>query len=235
MNRALVIAKKSQTTTELCEFLRGRGIDIIAAHGFPAAAALLPDLRPDVTILDLEVRDGYGHEMVSEIGKAGSRCLMISARNDARDRVRALRMGVDDYVGKPIDIEEVYLRVRNILTYNHRRDDESKHILDLQGIKVDLTKRVLLKRDGTHGPDLTESELSMLRVLTDSMNRIVSREALFASLYEGPYDAKSRAVDTGVSRLRIKLKSTDTTIDIRSVRLAGYILVREGRGIQGET
>jgi two-component system phosphate regulon response regulator OmpR len=203
------------------------GVDVTVTYDLPDAAALLPDLRPRVTILDCEVREGYGLEMIPEIVKTGSWCLIVSTRNDVQDRVRALRVGAHDYVGKPIDIEEVYLRVKNILAHTGS-DDDSKHILDLQGVKFDLTRRVLLKRDGMRGPGLTDTELSMLRVLADSMNRIVNREALYACLYEGPYDPSSRAVDVGVSRLRIKLKSIDTGVDIRSVRSAGYIFMRDG-------
>jgi DNA-binding response OmpR family regulator len=230
MKRALVIAETSETTTKLCEFLRARGIDIITASAVPDATGLLYDLRPDVTILDREVTNGYSLEMIPEIVRAESRCVIISTRNEVHDRVIALQMGADDYVGKPIDNEEVYLRVRNILRYN-RDGDDIKHILNLQGIKVDLAMRVLLKRDGTRGPAIRDTELSLLRLLAGSVNRIVSREALFACMHEGPYDARSRTVDVGLSRLRIKLKATDPNIDIRSVRSAGYILLRGGENV----
>jgi DNA-binding response OmpR family regulator len=102
--------------------------------------------RRSETILDREIRDGYGLELIPEIARAGSRCLIISPRNDVQDRVRALKMGAHDYIGKPIDIEEVYLRVNNIITCCGRcSDDDSRHILDLQGVKIDLTKRVSIE------------------------------------------------------------------------------------------
>jgi len=87
-------------------------------------------------------------------------------------------------------------------------------------------KRALLTRDLSPGPELTESELFLLQILTENIGRVVSKEALFEKIHGRPYEPNTRSLDVGMSRLRIKLKSIDADADIRSVRQVGYILSR---------
>jgi len=229
MARAFLIASPSETRIDLSEYLTARGLEIFVAPGLGDARAMLGSLRPDVSILDREARDGDGIDFISEIVDAGSRCLIISSRNEVNDRVRALSLGADDYLAKPINYEELFLRLRNVLLNKVPPSyDRDKYIADLEGIKVDLTTRKILNQSGSPGAALTENELSVLRLLTENIEHIVSREALSAALNEGSYDNQSRAVDVGVSRLRIKLNSTDNGVVIRSVRSTGYILMRQG-------
>ncbi len=229
MNRALLIEASSALRTECAEYLQSRGVDIYTARGASDARALLPALRPGVTALDIDVEDGEGFDLIETIVGAGSRCLVISARDRVQDRIRALSLGADDYLAKPVNLEEFYLRIRNMLAHRGPPPaNANSAIVDLQGIRVDLVSRALLRRDGAPGPELTETELSLLRILTENVNRVVSKESLFASLYGRPYAPGTRSLDVGVSRLRIKLKSTDIGAEIRSVREAGYLLSSEG-------
>ena len=134
-----------------------------------------------------------------------------------------MSLGADDFVKLPIDLEELYLRIRNIIAHRSpvglQRNDL---VLDLEGVKVDLITREVLKADGTPGSELTESEFALLRVLTENANRVVTKEALFKSLRGSPSSAATRSLDVTISRLRSKLKSTDSEAEIRSVRQLGY-------------
>jgi DNA-binding response OmpR family regulator len=100
-------------------------------------------------------------------------------------------------------------------------------IVDFHGVKVDLVTRAILNRSGRPGPELTETELSLLRLLTENMDRVVAKESLFSAIYARPYAPGTRSLDVGVSRLRIKLRSTDVGAEIRSVREAGYMFSLE--------
>jgi DNA-binding response OmpR family regulator len=227
LGRVLLIEGSAQLQATISEYFRERGIDIYAAYGVEDARAILSALKPDVTILDLDLEDADAFTLIEDIGKAGSRCLVLSVRDQPEDRIRALSIGADDFVTKPAEIEEVFLRIRNILA-NRRSLSVSVNpsIIDLQGIKVDLVSRALLNRNMQPGADLTETELSLLQILTDSIGRVVSKEALFESIHGRPYTSSTRSLDVSISRLRLKLKSVDAGAEIRSVRQAGYILSR---------
>ena len=79
------------------------------------------------------------------------------------------------------------------------------------------------------GAELSETELSLLRILSDNIDRVVSKDALFQEIYGRPYTPTTRSLDVGVSRLRAKLKSSGVGVEIRSVRSAGYMLLRDRR------
>ena len=113
---------------------------------------------------------------------------------------------------------------------------EPDMVREFAGVRVDLATRAVLRPDGAPGEELTETELSVLRVLAENLDRIVSREALHPVVTGEPTPAKpSRAIDTCVSRLRIKLRSGLAPVEIRSVRQAGYLFRRErsARGAGG--
>ena len=175
------------------------------------------------------MEDGDAFELIDEIAKVGSRCLILTARDRAEDLIRGLSSGADDFVAKPIEIEEVYLRICNILANRRLQSAGANNnvVIDLQGIKINLVTRTLLGSGDAPGADLSETELSLLRILTENIGRVVSKEVLFESVHGRLSTSRTRSLGVSVSRLRIKLKSIDTDIEIRSVREAGYILAGE--------
>ena len=228
MGRALLIEESADLRASFQNYLQERGIETFTAKGVTDAKALLSAVKPDITALDIDLHDGDGYALIEQINRVGSRCVIVSMRGELQDRIKALSLGADDYVAKPVDLEELYLRVRNILA--HRRpagDGGSNPVLDLNGVKVDLVTRALLSREGRPGAELTETELSLLRILTENMDRIVSKETLYQAIHGRSYSPTTRSLDVGISRLRIKLKSSGVGVEIRSVRQAGYLLSRE--------
>jgi len=225
--RALIIQDSANLRTSYTEYLADKGFDIYSARGAADALALLTAVKPDVTTLDLDMREADGFELIPAIRQNGSLCVVLSSRNAQEDRIRALSLGADDYVLKPVDLEELFLRLRNMLAHRQTAASEAKTtILDLQGVRVDLITRAILGPDDTPGAELTATELAFLRILTDNFERVVSKEALFAAIRGEVYSPTTRSLDVGMSRLRIKLRQSGAGVDIRSVRQAGYLMAR---------
>ena len=166
MGRVLLVEDSAQRT-DLSEYLRSRGIDSYRAYGATDARALLSALNPNVTILDLDLEDGDAFDLIDDIAKVGSRCLIMSSCDRAEDLIRGLSSGADDFVAKPIEMDEVYLRICNILANRRsQRLGANNNVIDLQGIKINLMTRTLLTNGEGQGADLTETELTLLRILT---------------------------------------------------------------------
>lgn len=234
--RALVIEGDQALRSSLSPFFQKSGLDIYGAGSIEDARALLPVLKPAVTIVDRELRDGDGLDLVVEAVQAGAHALVVSSHNTTEDRIKALLLGAQEYLAKPADPEEVYLRVRNMLATQNHSDDDRAMVREFGGVRVDLTTRAVLRPDGTHLDELTETELAVLRMLAENADRIVSRESLHPIVTGVEASGKpTRAIDTCVSRLRIKLRGADSGVEIRSVRQAGYLFRRErgARGIAG--
>jgi DNA-binding response OmpR family regulator len=227
MSRALLIEDSAILRTSYSEYLANRGLDIYTAHGPADAMALLSAIRPEVTALDIDFREADGFEMIERICATGSLCLVVSDSDSQEDRIRALSLGADGYVSKPVELEELFLHLRNMLAHRQAAQPEAQStILELNGVRVDLMTRALLTPEGERRAELTASELTMLRILADNLERVVSKETLFAAMRGEAYSSATRSLDVGVSRLRIKLRNSGAPVDVRSVRQAGYILSR---------
>jgi two-component system OmpR family response regulator len=226
--RALVIEGEQVMRAWLTPFFQKSGLDLYTAASVEDARALIPVLKPVVTIVDRELRDGDGLDLVADALEVGARMMLVSARNDAADRIKALTLGAHDYLAKPADPEEVYLRVRNLIGAQVANRGEPDMVREFGGVKIDLSTRAVLRSDGSPADELTETELAVLRKLAENIDRIVSRESLHPVVTgDEMTDRPTRAIDTCVSRLRIKLGSAQVGVEIRSVRQAGYLFRRE--------
>jgi two-component system, OmpR family, response regulator len=229
VRRALIIEGEQTIRISLFPYLQEAGLDIYGATSLEDARALLPVLKPTLTIVDRELRDGDGLDLIEAAVETGAHAVVVSSRNDVADRKRALSLGADDYLGKPADPEEIYLRVRRLLAISAEEYIERDTVHDFGGVRIELTSRAVLRPDGSAADELTETELGVLRILVENTDRVVSREALYPIVTGAEFSGKpTRAIDTCVSRLRIKLKSASVGAEIRSVRQAGYLYRREG-------
>ncbi len=226
--RALVIEGDQTLRVSLFPYFQKSGVDLYGAASLEDARALLPVLKPAVAIVDRELRDGDGLDFVGDAVQAGARAMIVSERYAAADRVRALTLGAHEYLAKPADPEEVYLRVRNLLASQPQETESGTIVREFGGVRIDLSTRAVLQPDGSPAEELTETEFAVLRTLAERMDQIVSREALHPVVTGEPRAEKpSRAIDTCVSRLRVKLRAADAGVEIRSVRQAGYLFRRE--------
>ena len=226
--RALIIEGEQTLRVALFPYLQKSGMDVFGAASLEDARALIPVLKPAIAIVDRELRDGDGLSLVEDVKQVGARTMIVSTRNDVADRIQALTLGASEYLAKPANPEEVYLRVRNMLAFQPEVVEDRGMVREFGGVRIDLTTRAVLRPDGSHRDELTETELAVLRMLAENMDRIVTREALHPIVTGAEAsDRPTRAIDTCVSRLRLKLRNADAGVEIRSVRQAGYLFRRE--------
>ena len=229
-NRALVI-EGHDLRGELLPYFQQTDLDLIGVASLSDARALLPVLKPAITIVDRELRDGDGLDLVREAVNLGARAIVVSERNATADRVEALSLGALEYLGKPADPQEVFLRVRNLLAAPTALADASAIVREFGGVGVDLSTRTLLRPDGSHADDLTETEFAVLRKLAENADQIVSREEMHVVVTgKTSFERVTRAADTCISRLRTKLRAATAAAEIRSVREAGYLFRRNRAG-----
>jgi two-component system OmpR family response regulator len=169
-----------------------------------------------VGILDLGLPDRDGIELLRELRRDGAAfpILILSARDGLNDRIRGLDTGADDYLVKPFALGELEARLRALL----RRADEDASLLELGELRFDVAGKRALVRDELI--DLTARELAILEALLARAQKIVTKTALFDTVFPSETDAGPNALEVHVSRLRQKLRRSGVTI--RSVRGLGY-------------
>ena len=157
--------------------------------------------------------------------------LFLTARNEKKDRIRGLKIGADDYICKPFDIDELVLRIRNIIRRNHSPDaTEQSYITDISVGDITLHKDLLkLSIEGRKQISLTLREVQLLEYLCSHQNSVLKREDILLQLWGENDYFLGRSLDVFISRLR-KLLAPSKSVTIDNVYGIGFIFnVRQQR------
>ncbi|MBC5784716.1 winged helix-turn-helix domain-containing protein [Ramlibacter sp. USB13] len=174
-------------------------------------------------VLDLGLPRRDGLDVLAQVRKAGVRApiLVLTARDAIPDRVRGLDLGADDYVLKPVDLQELAARLRALVRRAHGQPSE---VLALDDLELDPAARTV--RQAGRPVALQSREFDLLHALMLHAGRVLTREQLEQHLYSWGREVDSNAVEVHVHHLRRKLGSDR----IRTVRGVGYLLQREAPG-----
>lgn len=175
----------------------------------------------DVVLLDVELPDGSGVDVVRQLRRAGSTTpvLMLTGRAAVSDRVRGLDAGADDYLAKPVDLHELGARLRAL---GRRAERDLVLTLVAGDVEVDPGSRTV-RRQATVVP-LVGREYAMVELLARHAGRVVTRETLVEQLWDFSADVSDNAVDVLASSVRQKLDRPFATPALRTVRGTGYVL-----------
>lgn len=176
----------------------------------PYAAAVLD--------LGLPLKDGMDVLASLRAGGATLPVLVLTARDAVPDRVRGLNAGADDYVVKPVDLEELAARIRALVRRDH---GQPVACLRAQDIVLDPAAR-RVTRSG-QAVTLAQREFDILQALMLSAGRVLTRTQLEQHLYSWGQEVESNAVEVHIHHLRRKLGSKL----IQTVRGVGYVLLRD--------
>jgi two-component system OmpR family response regulator/two-component system response regulator QseB len=174
----------------------------------------------DAAVLDLGLPRKDGLEVLGGIRRAGfvTPVLVLTARDAVPDRIRGLDVGADDYVVKPVDMQELAARLRALVRRAHGQPQEC---LRAQDVVLDPAARSV--HQAGQSVTLSTREFDLLQALMLSANRVLSREQLEQQLYSWGKEVESNTVEVHVHNLRRKLGSAL----IHTVRGVGYMLQRD--------
>jgi two-component system OmpR family response regulator len=155
----------------------------------------------DAIVLDVMLPKLNGWELLDRLRlKKSTPVLMLTARDQLRDRIRGLDTGADDYVVKPFEFEELTARLRAII---RRNAGESKNILEVGDVRMDTALR-LVSQQGK-AVELTPREYRVLEFLALHRGKVISRDQLFEHLADATEDTGSNLLDVHVFNIRKKL------------------------------
>jgi len=173
----------------------------------------------DAVVLDLGLPDGSGLDLLKRARqrRVTTPVLVATARDRVADRIAGLDAGADDYMVKPVDLDELAARLRAI---ERRVAGRSEPAIAIGGISIEPATRTVMR--GDEPVDLTARELAVLLALAKRPGATVSREQLVEALYGWEESIESNAIDVHIHHLRRKL-GTDVIETQRGLgwRLAG--------------
>ena len=172
----------------------------------------------DLIILDITLPDGNGIQLFEEkIKKLESPTIFLTAKDDEETVVKGLTIGAEDYITKPFSTKELLARINKILIRFKKQS-----IISIKNIRFDMDKMVVYK-DGKK-VNLTSLELKLLNLLFMNLNKVVSRNTIFDTIWEATgNDVDDHTITVYFKRIREKL-GTDIIITVKGI---GYRIDNE--------
>lgn len=215
--RLLVVEDDPVLADGLCVGLGASGWTVEHVARVEDALAALHSSAFDAVVLDLGLPDGDGLDVLNFVRERNMDVgvVVLTARDESRDRVLGLDAGADDYVGKPFDLDELAARLRAV---RRRLLGRSQPALSHAGVTLDPKSRLAWRGEGDL--HLSRREFAILEALMERPNQVLSRSQLEERLYGWQEDIGSNAVEVHIHHLRAKLGAGF----IRTLRGLGYTL-----------
>jgi DNA-binding response OmpR family regulator len=183
----------------------------------------------DLVITDVQLPGIDGFRFAEEIKKVDDAIpfLFLTARNEKKDRIAGLKLGADDYINKPFDIDELVLRVTNIIRRNNKFSSAEPGETGDNTIKIGdvvFRKDVFKISVGNAGKSisLTVREANLLEYMYQNRNAVIKREDILIQLWGENDYFLGRSLDVFISRLR-KLLADSKKVKIENVYGVGFI------------
>lgn len=221
--RILVVDDEQAVLDLLVYNLSNAHYEVMTADNGRQALDLARQASPDLILLDLMLPEVDGLDVCRELRHTSKvPIIMITARGEEVDRVVGLELGADDYICKPFSVRELMARVKAVLRRTQPEAMENATVLSGPGgLRLDVERREVTL--GSVSIDLTRLEFDLLHMLLLNADRVLTRERLLEEVWGYDFAGDTRAVDSAVKRLRLRLRSIDPQADrIEAVRGLGY-------------
>lgn len=196
----------------ICDFistsLSAQDYRISTAHTGKEALPIITSQCPDLILLDLGLPDMDGMEIIRQVRTWSSvPIIVLSARTQEQEKVRALDLGADDYLTKPIGTSELLARIRTALRHSNRPNTDSplyKRPFHARGLTIDFEKH-LVSVDGKD-VHLTQIEFKIISLLAQNSGRVMTYDTIISNIW-GPYaDDDNSILRVNMAHIRRKLE-----------------------------
>ena len=222
MKKSILIVDDDERLRELLkDFLTEKNLKIYLCEDFSEAKDILSFLVFDLIILDRMMPSGDGIQLVEFIkNNSNSPIIMLTAMSEDKNKIDGLKIGADDYLAKPFEPEELFLRINNLLKL-YQNISNNNTIVKFGDFVFDISSLNLKQNNNL--VYLTEAESDLLLKLVLKRNDIVMREELADQEFD---ESELRKIDVRITRLRQKIeKNAKQPQYIKTIRGKGYKLM----------
>jgi DNA-binding response OmpR family regulator len=213
----LVVDNDPETRELLRTIFTVEGYSVIGVGGVEAARSCLHNHDADVVITELRLGDGTGFDLLEDA--SSEPVLVLTSATADEPRLRAFRMGADDYVTKPFILDEIVARVRAVLRRTGRATRSDVLVFD--ELEIDLRSRAVTVAG--RDIEMTAKEFDLLAFLASNPGRVYTRGQLLTEVWQSSPDwQQAGTVTEHVRRLRRKLENPSGIEWLTTVRSVGY-------------
>lgn len=219
----VLVVEDDQSISRLLQLeLEHRGLVVRCVDDGSEALPAVDQFEPDAIILDILLPGMDGERILQLLRRQGDTTpvIMLTARDQPRDKVRNLDTGADDYLTKPFHIEELMARLRAVL-----RRVGGDEVLRVGDLEVNTTTRDV--RRGGRRIDLTAREFELLEFMALNARHVLSRDVLLDRVWRNALDIDTNVVDVYIGYLRRKIDLPGEPRLIQTIRGAGFTLREE--------
>lgn len=219
--RILVIEDEARIAQFVERGLIYEGYRVSVANDGPRGLEIARDTPPDLVILDWMLPGLDGLEVCKRL-RAGSDVpiVMLTAKDDVKDRIQGLDAGADDYLVKPFSIDELMARVR--AQFRRVQPSSQPEILRFIDLSLDTGTHRAYRND--RAIDLTAKEYELLELFMRNPRQVLTRDVIFDRVWGYDFGGESNIIEVYVRYLRQKTESEDEGRLIHTVRGVGYVL-----------
>lgn len=222
--RVLVVDDERAIRRYLHAALNAQGYAVFEASGGKEALNMVVADRPDLIILDLGLPDMDGVEVTRQLREwTHIPIIILSVREQDRDKIDALDAGADDYLTKPFSSGELMARMRAALRRSVQSTSEP--VFETDDLIVDLTRRQV--RVSGEEILLTPTEYDLLRILVQNAGRVLTHRQLLRQVWGNAYESETHLLRVNMSNLRRKIEPDPTR--------PRYIITEPGVGYRLKT
>ena len=222
MLKNILIIDDDKRLRELLEaYLNEKNYNVYLCDDFISGKDILNYFLFDLIIIDRMMPSGDGINLVNIIkDKKNTPVILLTAMGETENKIKGLKTGADDYVSKPFEPEELYLRIKNLLNL-FKTDNKKSNIISFGNFTFNL--ETLQLKNGNQLIYLTEGENKLLIKLINKKNSIVLHEELAGQDYD---ESELRKVDVQVTRFRQKIEFNPKQPHfLKTIRGKGYKLL----------
>lgn len=226
MFNILVVEDDKNLRKLITTYLQRNKYNTYEATNGEEALNVLDQSYIDLIVSDIMMPKMDGYELIKSLREAkyDVPILIITAKSEIEDKKEGFLLGADDYIVKPIDIEEMLLRVQVLL---RRSKSASEKKIQIGDLLLNYNQLSVIKKDKVY--NLAQKEFYLLYKLLSTPNTIFTRQELIEEVWGLESDSDYRTVDVHIKRIREKMKDVDE-FEIVTIRGIGYKAIIHEKG-----
>ncbi|MDJ1504275.1 response regulator transcription factor [Xanthocytophaga agilis] len=203
------------------ESLESRSFDVCMVADGQLVSGLFEEYKPDICVLDIMLPNKDGYEVATSIRQKNAQIpiLFLTAKTQTEDLLKGFQAGGNDYIKKPFSMEELIVRMQNLLQITYRKSQVSSQTISIGRYEFNPQRYELKLGDKLRKLSYRETEL--LSILAENQNFTVNRKDILLRVWDDDSFFNSRNLDVYITKLRDYLKE-DTSVQIITIKGVGY-------------
>ncbi len=214
--RILVIEEDSSLNIKLVDFLNQSGYQTDSSENFKDGEYFVGIRNYDLVIASWTLPDGEGSELIGVVKQKSPRTIMIvlSSKNDKHSEIKALKIGADDFIKKPFDLDVLLARIQARLRI------DGSNVIKVGDLTISPDEEKIIYKG--HEVELKGKPFEVLTHLARHSDQIVSKEQLLDAIWEEPELVTPNVIEVAINQIRQKLDKPLNISTIETVRRRGY-------------